>query len=296
MRIDWYSLRDGDGGRIRAACPGHEIRLSAKPFTHAAARDTDVLVLRPRNSDPVDRFVLDRMPSLQLIATMSTGVDHIAIDACRERKITVSSVQGYSDRSVVEYVFALIFSLARITRSPHEGMELSGKRLGVVGAGAIGRGVLQLGVAYGMEAVASDIVQDAEMARSVGFTYIELDELLGTSDIISLHAPLLESTRHLLNAERLALLKRGAILINTARGGLVDTGALLERLSTGEVAAGLDVLSIDGREDAWDAPEMRRLLARPNVIVSPHLAASTVEARERAFAATMDTVRRFVEK
>lgn len=285
----------------------------------------------------VDASFLDNNPQLKLIATRSTTFDHIALDECARRRITVCCVMSYGDYTVAEHTFALILAVARRLRESRanrgqnfsyestRGMELHGKTLGVVGAGRVGRKTIAIAKAFGMEVLANDIVEDAAAAQLLGFRYVALPELLREAHVISLHAPLTDENYHLLNRDAFAQCRRGVLIVNTARGRLIDTAALLEALDNGVVGgAGLDVLGEEKvmREKATSiisdqiakrvregedsqVPDKTRvqqleklisledLLSRPNVIFTPHAAFNTNEAVERINRATVENIQAF---
>ncbi|MFQ3611157.1 MAG: NAD(P)-dependent oxidoreductase, partial [Fimbriimonadales bacterium] len=204
----------------------------------------------------VTRAIIERLPNLKLVLTMSTGYDHIDLAACRERGIAVCNVPHYGENTVAEHTFALILALSRKIRqaqgwlmhpsrsvSELRGFDLYGKTLGVVGAGNIGLHVIRIARGFGMQVLAYDKRPHPLLAEVLGFTYTDLNNLLSQSDIVSLHVPAIPETYHLINRETLSLMKRGALLINTARGSVVDTEALLWALDEGILGgAGLDVL------------------------------------------------------
>lgn len=272
----------------------------------------------------VTRDILDRMPELRLIATRSTGYDQIDLEACNERGIPVSNVPRYGENTVAEHTFGLILSLSRKIYKAYqrtiagdfslrglEGFDLKGKILGVVGAGSIGLHVVRIAKGFGMDVLAFDVRPNNLIAEVLGFQYVPLEELFRRSDIVSLHAPYSPATHHMINRESLQLFKHGALLINTARGGLVDTAALLWALDEGILTgAGLDVLEgeelIEEEERLLASPEsveklrllLRRniLLRRPDVIVTPHMAFYSREAIERILETTVDNIRAFLEE
>ncbi len=281
-------------------------------------------------------------PALRLVATRSTTGDHIDLAACKRAGVTVSYVPSYGKYTVAEHTFALMLALARRLRQAFEahrkpsfsyeglrGVRLRGKVLGVVGAGKIGLRVLHLARAFGMKCLACDIQPRPDMANRLGFTYVELPELLARSDIISLHCTLTPETYHLMNAEAFAQCRRGVFIINTARGALIDPKALLEALDNGAVAgAGLDVLEDERvfrqditkivsnqivhrlhdpfaeREPRAHEPERikelmtlihnEELLARPNVVFTPHIAFNSAEAVECINRTTVHNIESFL--
>lgn len=267
--------------------------------------------------------VLEHLPRLKLVATRSTGSDHIDLDYCRAHAITVSNVPGYGDHTVAEHAFALLLAIARsivdsvertrrgnFFQSGLRGFELFAKTLGVVGTGRIGRRVIGIARGFGMEVVAFDVHPDDAAATALGFRYAPLDELLVAADVVTLHVPATPESRHMLADREFALMRDGAVLINTARGNVVDVAALVRALSSGKLrAAGLDVLPEEPvvREEAQifraDAPQegydLRALVANhvllrfPNVIVTPHNAYNTQSAVRRIIETTLENIEAF---
>jgi D-lactate dehydrogenase len=262
----------------------------------AAAQDADVLLMRDQFGR-VTSEVLDACSSLKLIVTRSSGYDHIDLEAARVRGIVVCNVPDYGAHMIAEHAFGLMLAVGRNICRANEryrqirrfddtglaGVELYGKTLGVVGTGRIGRHSIRIGKGFGMSIAAYDVVPDERLAAEMGFTYQSLAEVLAQADFITLHVPLLDSTRHLINAATLAHVKPGAILVNTSRGGIVDTAALKEALASGRLrGAGLDVLE-DERTVYHDFGEA-------HVVVTPHLSWYTEEARDRILQITLENV------
>lgn len=270
----------------------------------------------------LNRAVLGRLNSLRLIATRSTGFDHIDVGACKRRRVLVSNVPTYGENTVAEHTVALILALSRNVHKAYvrtikgdfslrglQGFDLKGKTIGVVGAGRIGLHVIKMAKGFGMEALAYDIHQDAFLSEVMDFRYVSLQELLRRSDIVSLHLPYSATTRHLINRERLRLMKRGALLINTARGGLIDTDALVWALDEGILAGvGLDVLEGEElvKEERQlleaDFPKDRLitvlknhiLLHRDNVVITPHIGFDSREALQRILETTVTNITGFL--
>jgi len=270
----------------------------------------------------VTRAILDRMPELRFIATRSTGYDQLDLEACNERGIPVSNVPRYGENTVAEHTFGLILSLSRKIYKAYqrtiagdfslrglEGFDIKDKILGVVGAGSIGLHVIRIAKGFGMDVLAFDVRPNELIADVLRFQYVPLEELFRRSDIVTLHAPYSPATHHMIDHDSLQTFKRGSLLINTARGGLVDTAALLWALDEGILAgAGLDVLEgeelIEEEERLLAAPEageklrllLRRniLLRRPDVIVTPHMAFYSREALERILETTVENVGAFL--
>lgn len=269
--------------------------------------------------------VLALFPNLKLIATRSTGYDHIDIEECRRRGIKVANVPSYGDPTVAEFTFALILNLSRkIYDAYHRvreegsfdleglrGFDLKGKTIGVVGTGAIGRGVVRIAKGFGMEVLASDVKPDEEFSKEYDFEYCDLEKLLEESDIVTLHVPYLKSTHHLINRENIYKMKKGAYLINTSRGAVVETEAIVEALEKEHLGgAGLDVLEEEGAvKDELEflvrghpkEKDLRILLAdhilvdHPRVLVTPHNAFNTKEAIERILITTLENIHKFIK-
>ena len=265
---------------------------------------------------------LSKLPKLKMIATRSTGFDHIDMAECARRGIAVCNVPFYGENTVAEHTFALILALSRKVHEAFvrvragnfsldglRGFDLKDKTIGVVGAGRIGLHVIRIARGFGMKVLAFDVKRDNFWAEVLGFEYTELNDLLGRSDIITLHAPYNPHTHHLINRDNIHQIKRGAILINTARGGLVNTDALLKALDEGILAgAGLDVL--EGEETIYEEsallgdavnPEKLRIaiqnhviLKKPNVVFTPHNAFNSQEALERILDTTAENIAAFV--
>ena len=241
--------------------------------------------------DPVSRRVMEAGP-LRVVVKYGSGMDNIDLDAAEALDVTVSSTPGANSRSVAELAIGLLLALARNVathdRSVREGswrritgVELAGKRLGLVGYGAIGREVARIASGLDMEVVAHDpLIEHADVPL------VPLFELITTSDAVSLHLPLTPETRGLVGADELAAMKPTAFLINTARGGLVDEGALAEALSSGRLAGA----ALDGfDEEPLGRSPLREL---ENVVLSPHAGAATVDAVRRAATRAVDQLLR----
>ena len=265
---------------------------------------------------------LRQMPRLKLIATRSTGYDHIDLAACKKRRIAVANVPFYGENTVAEHTFALILALSRKTHEGYlrtirgnfsfkglQGFDLQGKTIGIVGTGHIGIHAIRIAKGFGMNVVAFDPKKSEFLADTLGFAYVSLDQLLARADIISLHAPYNKHTHHLINKGNINKLKKGALLINTARGGLVETEALALALDQGILAgAGLDVLEGEDliKEERqilakdFSGDQMKTLLQnhillnRDNVIITPHIAFDSKEALQRILDTTVSNIQVFL--
>jgi D-lactate dehydrogenase len=287
-----------------------ELSFRQKPLdvhTVTIAKDADGMGIFIQSH--ITQEILDLLPQLRIIATMSTGFDHIDLEACKSRNITVCNVPAYGDNTVAEYAFGLIIALARklkptfervergfFSRTGLKGMDLKGKTLGLIGTGRIGCYMARLGWAFGMKVIAHDLRSNATLVEKFGVTFLSLDEVLQQADIISLHVPYLPSTHHLINVERLRLLKPTALLVNTARGKVVDTKAVSVALREGRLG-GVALDTFEG-EEIWieeeflkrddlaaitlkEAMESFSIMRSERAILTPHNAFNTREALER---------------
>ncbi|MFA4719141.1 D-2-hydroxyacid dehydrogenase [Pyrococcus kukulkanii] len=250
----------------------------------------DIEAIIVRSKPKVTRRVIENAPKLKVIARAGVGLDNIDVEAAKEKGIEVVNAPGASSRSVAELAIGLIFAVARkiayADRRMREGVwakkecmgiELEGKTIGIIGFGRIGYQVAKIARALGMNILLYDPYPNEERAKEVGGKFVDLETLLKESDIVTLHVPLLDSTYHLINEERLKLMKKNAILINAARGAVVDTNALVKALQEGWIAgAGLDVYEEE------PLPKDHPLTKLDNVVLTPHIGASTYEAQERA--------------
>lgn len=305
--------------------PGHKLIFLTKPLSDGAFDEfAEAEIIAPFIYTPIKQDELAVLPNLKLIATRSTGFDHIDLTAAHARGVTVCNVPFYGENTVAEHTWALILSLSRKIFQSYErtergnfqidaslrGFDLKGKTLGVIGCGHIGQHVVKIARAFEMKVLVFDPKPNKELSDNLDFSYASLDTLLKESDVITLHAPYNEKTHHLLNGENLKLVKTGSILVNTARGGLVDTQALVHALESGKLAgAGLDVLEEESgiREESQVlSPEFhksvdyRRLIAnhillqRDDVIITPHNAFNSKEAVKRILDTTIDNIEAFL--
>jgi phosphoglycerate dehydrogenase-like enzyme len=262
-------------------------------------RDADV-VLNIRGYTHFSAAVVDACERLRLISIWGTGTDHIDYAATRARGITVTNTPGVNAHAVAEHTIALMLAVARRIPSMDAGVragewprgllvQLEGKTFGVIGLGAIGCRVATLASAFGMTVLASTLGEDGGRSRSVGAKHVPLEVLLRESDFVSLHLRLSDKTTRHLDRDRLALMKPSAILINTARAGLVDREALFEVLRESRIAgAGLDVFHEEPIRP--DDP----LLRLPNVVLTPHNAGSTAEVIDRGLQQAVENIQAFL--
>lgn len=271
----------------------------------------------------VTRDLLEKFPNLKFVTTRSTGFDHIDLEYCKEKGIKVSNVPAYGVHSVAEHTFSLILALSQklipsvertrrgdFTLDGLRGFELYEKTLGVVGTGNIGKVVAQIGLGIGMKVIAYNRHEDEDL-KNAGVEFMDLETLLGKSDIVTLHLPYNKETHHIINSENISEFKKGAILVNNARGGLVETQAILTGLTEGHIsAAGLDVLEEECgiREEGellstkfLETCDLKTqlldhmLLDREDVIITPHNAFNSNEAVEQIMETTVDNVKKYLD-
>ena len=250
----------------------------------ARVQDADIIMLA---NQPLSAEIINGCPKLKMLSVAFTGVDHVALDACRARNMLVCNAAGYSTNAVAELTFGLAISVIRNivpcdarcrragTKDGLVGFELFGKTFGVVGTGAIGARVAKIAAAFGCRVLAYSRTAKQELVDA-GVQYVSLDELLAQSDFVSLHVPLTDATRGLINADAIAKMKQGAVLLNTARGPVVDSAALAEALNAGKLAgAGIDVF-----EGEPPIAENHPLCSAKNTVLTPHVAFASREALE----------------
>jgi len=325
QQIVFFEAEDWEKEFIkRGALQGYEPRVYAERLTEetsALAKDAEIISVFIYSN--IDRVVLDKLPHLKMIATRSTGYDHIDLRECRARGISVANVPYYGENTVAEHAFGLILALSRkihkatmrtsrldFTLENLRGFDLKGKTIGVVGAGRIGLHVVRIAKGFGMDVLVYDVRQEPLLAEVLGFSYVSFEELLRRSDIISLHVPLTESTRHLINLQNIHMIKPGALLINTARGAIVQTEAILAALDQGILGgAGLDVFEGEEtikeetallterlpREKLREILLSYALLHRDNVVITPHIGFYSFEALLRIMETTEQNILSYME-
>ncbi len=323
MKIHYFSGEGWEEAYVKTRLPGEELFFHTGPLSALPdLTDPEAEVLCPFIESKIGEAELKRFPAVKLIATRSTGFDHIDLAAATARGITVANVPFYGENTVAEFTFALLLALSRRIIDADEfvrggsfsptglrGFDLAGKTLGVVGCGHIGQHVIKMANGFGMKVLGFDVNKNDELSRSLNFTYVALPELLAASDIVSLHVPYNPHTHHLINRENIGSLKKGAYLINTARGAVVETDALVEALKSETLAgAALDVLEEEGELDdeavlltaAHPNAEALKvtlenhyLIEHPRVIVTPHVAFNTQEAVERILDTTIENIKGF---
>jgi len=325
MKIVFFEITDEDKDYLTPLFQDQDVTFLKEkltPLNADLAKDAEIVSVFV-NSE-VTKEVIGQLPKLKFIATASTGFDHIDVATAKAKGIGVANVPAYGSQTVAEFTFALLLTISRnIYPARHqllegtnfdlshlEGFDLDGKTLGVIGTGKIGQNVVRIAKGFNMNVVATDPHPKEELAQNLGFKYLSLDELMAQADIITVHVPYMKETFHLINAQNLAKVKKGTVLINTARGEIVDTDALLDAINDGRIkAAGLDVL-----EGERELKEERKVLTGPNlrienmrklvedhvlidlpqVVVTPHVAFFTKEAISRIMQTTTDNIKNFI--
>lgn len=303
--LDGYTLNPGDmsweGLEKLGEVTVYDRTLAADVVTRIG--DAPVILT---NKVIIDRNVMQACPHLKYIGVLATGYNVVDIDAAHQLGITVTNIPAYSTSSVAQMVFAHLLNITNdIATYAHEAkngkwtscpdfcywnspiVELAGKTMGIVGLGNIGMAVARIALAFGMKVMAA--TSKAQSSLPEGITATSVDDVLAASDVISLHCPLTDGTKHLICKDSIAKMKRTAILINTGRGPLVNEEHLAEALSRGDIAAfGADVLSVEpARED-------NPLLKAPHCYITPHIAWATTEARTRLMNTAVENVRQFI--
>jgi len=306
--LDGYTLNPGDlswsGLESLAPCVIHDRTESGLLLERAAGAEillTNKVVLSDED--------IAALPALRYVGVLATGYNVVDLDAARRRRIVVTNVPAYSTPSVAQMVFALLLEMtqqvghhARLvregawSRSPDFTfrdaplIELDGKRLGIIGYGQIGRRVAKIAAAFGMQVSVHTAHPERYAAESLPVSFVDLETLFETSDVVTLHCPLTPETEGVVNADRLSCMKPGSYLINTGRGPLLDEGAVAEALESGHLAgAGLDVLSSE------PPPPDNPLITAKNTTVTPHIAWATRAARQRLMDVAIGNVKAFIE-
>jgi D-lactate dehydrogenase len=321
MRVAFFEVKDWEQAYLTERLTHATTHFDGGTLPTSGTRTRDMDALSVFIHSQVTSQVLDALPNLKFIATRSTGFDHIDLDACLKRGIVVSNVPSYGENTVAEHTIALLLMMSRkvhqsvlqvrdgrVDLAELTGFDLQGKTIGVIGAGHIGLHVIRIARGFGMRVLAYDVRSEPFLADLLGFTYVTMDQLLAESDIVTLHCPLTEKTQHLIGRSQISRMKRGALLINTSRGGLLDTDALVGALESGRLGGvGLDVL--EGEELIKEEKQLlqqpvdverlrtavrnRVLLSREDVVFTPHNAFNSREALVRILEVTLANLEAF---
>ncbi|MCL5784197.1 MAG: NAD(P)-binding domain-containing protein [Patescibacteria group bacterium] len=301
---------------------GHEVGFFEQALgENFVPNHTDFEVISIFVGSKINQTVIDAFPNLKAIVVRATGFDNVDLAYTKSKNILVCNVPAYGSNTVAEFTFGLILSLSRkIPQASYRlkvseefsfeglrGFDLNGKTLGVIGTGKIGSNVIKIAKGFNMAVLAYDPHQNEELTKTLSFNYVTLEELLKNSDIVTIHVPLMEQTHHLINKDNLPLMKKGSLLINTSRGGIVDTDALSKALMQEQLGgAALDVLEEEGDlkeeiellvadkiplEDYKKVIEDHVLIHLPNVIITPHMAFYTKEAEFSIMETTVKNIK-----
>jgi D-lactate dehydrogenase len=328
-KISFFGVKQWEGEYLKEktaqVAPDAEVSFSEDILdkSHIPA-DTDADIVSVFVDSTVDGEVISKFPNLKFIPTRSTGYDHIDLPTCREKGIIVSSVPSYGENTVAEFAFALILSLSRKIFDGYDrikergsfsfdglqGFDLKGKTIGIVGTGHIGRFSINIAKGFGMRVVAYDPFPNTELAKELGFEYKSFEDLLRESDVVTIHVPYLPTTHHMFNEEKFSLMKKTAILVNTSRGPIIDTQALVKALKDGTIAgAGLDVLEEEAvikdemeflKKGTGEGHDLKTIVANhvlidlPNVVMTPHNAFNTGEALRRILDTTVENIKNYL--
>lgn len=317
MIITFFEINDIEKQRFSEKLKGHTLRFFDDTIQNVDKKnylDSDVISVFIHSK--VDKEKIDECYNLKLIATRSTGTDHIDLEYAIAKNIQVKNVTLYGENTVAEHTFALMLALSRKIHESYVattkgkfstaglmGFDLKDKTIGIIGGGRIGLHVARMARSFGMHVRIYDINEDKFLAELINFKYVSLDELFNLSDIISLHVPLNKHTAHMINKETIFKMKDGVVIINTARGGLINNSDLIDALESRKVyGAGLDVL--EGEEFLFEETlsnspienaakiivESKLLSDKPNVVITPHNAFNSIEAVERIIDTTVDNI------
>ncbi len=326
MKIAFFELENWERGILKKELKKHKLIFFKSILTKDKAKrikKVDAIVIFIYSN--INKEILDLLPNLKLISTMSTGVDHIDINECNKRKIKVENVPFYGENTVAEHTFGLILALSRKICDAHdktrkndfslnglEGFDLKNKTIGIIGLGHIGSHVARIAHGFEMKIISYSKDKDLKLAKKLDLKYTTLNNLLKKSDIITLHVPYNKETHHMINKKNIKLFKRGSLLINTARGQIVETEAILYGLKNNIlIGVGLDVL-----EEECFIKEETQLLAKQfpkecdirtllrnhillnqkNVIITPHSAFYSKEALQRILHTTLLNIKKFSKR
>jgi len=324
MKIVIYESEAWEREEFEPLAHEHELVFEENALTpETAARHADAEIVSSFIYSDLSKATLECLERVAFIATRSTGFDHIDLESCRARGIMVANVPSYGENTVAEHVFGLLLAISHhiveavdrtrrgdFSQKGLQGFDLAGKTMGIVGTGNIGRHAARIARGFEMDVLAYDVSPDETAAKTIGFDYVDLDNLLARADVVSLHVPGTPQTKHMIDRDQFARMKAGAVLINTARGPVVNVRALLEALASGKLrAAGLDVLpeeptlreeaellrSAFSREHDLETLLADHILLRlRNVIITPHSAFNTREAVMRILATTRENIEAFL--
>jgi len=305
--LDGYTLNPGDLSWDALSCLGNVTVHDRTPGKLIVERSQGADIVLT-NKTPLDATILNQLPKLKYVGVLATGYNIVDTAFCKQKGIVVSNVPGYGTNAVAQFVFALMLELSLHVQKHSDGVfegkwvnsvdfcfwhypliELTGKTLGIIGFGTIGQKVADIAAAFDMQVIAQSRTQ-TDQSRRKNFKWVSVDELLTTSDFISIHCPLTPETQNLINADSLRKMKSSAFLINTSRGPIVNDADLAWALNNNSIAgAGIDVLSKE------PPPAGNPIFKAKNCIITPHIAWAAKEARARLMATVVDNLKAFID-
>ena len=309
--IAFFDVHDWEKTHLKKQLTGHKCLFFSESLTKAhipQIKDVDALSLFVHSQLPNE--IIDVLPKVKLIALRATGFDNVDLPYCAKKGIAVCNVPFYGANTVAEYTFALLLTISRKMNdtcscvsnndfTQHTGFDLQGKTIGIIGGGHIGQHAIRIARGFGMNVVVYDVIKNEFGATTFGYEYVSLTDLLKQSDVISLHAPLNKYTEHILNSKNMKSIKNGSVLINTSRGGLIETQALYDSIQSGKLAfAGLDVLEDENvllqkqKTSKEKRALLNKLLKDPRVLVTPHNAFNTSEALLRILDTSIENLQK----
>ncbi len=323
LKIAFFEIQGWEKPMLKGKLEKHSLAFFSEPLTQEnleKVKNFDIISIFIYSK--ISKEMIKKLPKLKLISTRSTGFDHVDIAECKRKKIAVCNVPSYGENTVAEHTFALVLALSRKIHESYlrslrrdytieglKGFDLKGKTIGVIGAGRIGKHVIRIARGFEMNILVFDHHQDNFLSEQLNFKYVPLSELLKKSDIVTLHIPYAKENHHLINKKTLSLMKKGAILINTSRGAIVDNEALIEALDK-KILSGVGLDVIEGEELIkeekqllYDKKKIKALqelvkdhilLAKENVVFTPHIAFYSQEALERIIEKTIENINNFL--
>lgn len=326
MKIAFFEItQEEEINFFKENLSNHELIFSDKPLEITSLpEDKDLDLISVFVNSKVDADTINALPNLKAIFVRATGFDNIDMAGIKEKNIAVCNVPAYGSHTVAEFTFGLILSLTRkiyeaVNRTRLErrfsfenlrGIDLCSKTLGVIGTGKIGANVIKIAGGFEMNILAFDAYPNQDLANNLKFKYVPLEELLKSADIVTIHVPYTKETHHLLNSQNIPLIKPGGILINTSRGGVIETEALFQAISNKQLSG----VALDVLEDEAELKEEIELLSKnaipeekykllleeevlmslPQVIITPHMAFYTKEAEQSIRQTTLDNINSFL--
>lgn len=314
MKILYSYRTEEERDYVAKALSEHEVTFHDGSLQEGDWNGEGIEILSIFVNSTVGKEEFEKLPDLKFIAGRSTGFDHIDLELAKEKGVVVSNVPAYGEHTVAEFAFALLLTISRkipeaTKRVKQEksfspdglaGFDLCEKTIGILGTGKIGKNAIKIAKGFGMKVLAFDMYPDKKFAEEINYEYVELDELLEKSDILSLHLPENDDTHKILNKEKFAQMKKGMILINTARGSLIDSEALLWALEENIISfAGLDVLSEeadifnDHSNNQKETELNQKLIQHSRVLITPHVGFNTKEATQRIIDTSLLNIEKF---